>query len=111
MNKDEILEKSRNENKNQDIYEKDVLIKAGNIGGISGAVIGVIMYCVQIFLGGGPNYALGAMIFGTYAAVFMVKAVKLKRKREIVVAVMYSLATLMLAAAHIYNVVTASAII
>ena len=42
MNKEEILAKSREENKNQDIYEYDVLKSAGSIA----TRIGLILCCL-----------------------------------------------------------------
>lgn len=111
MNKEEILEKSRQENKNQDVYEKEVLIKAGNIGAITVVILCLILYCLQIFLGEGADYGLVALFFGLEAAIFTVKGIKLKRKHEIILAAMYIIFTLAASAAHIYNLIAASTIL
>ena len=55
MNKDEILERSRRENKNQDIYEKEVIIKGNRYACIAAAILATIFFVIQIFVGGGIN--------------------------------------------------------
>ena len=103
MNKEEILAKSRSENRDQDIYEKEVLVLAGNNAAIVGCLLTLLFFVVQIFAGKGLNYGLWSIIFGIQAGVFTTKAVKLKRKHEITLAVMYIIMTVAFAAAHIYN--------
>ena len=44
MNKEEILERSRQENKNKDIYVDEINIKGGNIATIVGLIL------LQLFL-------------------------------------------------------------
>ncbi len=102
MDRNEILAKSREENKNRDVHEKEVLIEGGNIGAITAVVLSTIFFVVQILLGKGMNYALYAVVFSILAASFIVKAVKLKRKHEIAVAVIYVLLTILLSIGHIY---------
>lgn len=111
MNKEEILAKSRKENKDQDIYEKEVLKEAGNAGAICASVLCLIFFATQIFVGEGTNYGLWAIIFAIQAGGFTVKAVKLKRKHEIVIAIMYVVVTLMMAAGHMYNLISSSTIL
>lgn len=111
MNKEEILAKSRKENKDQDIYEKEVLKLGGNAGAVTAAILATIFFVVQILVGGGMNYGLYAIVFSVSATGFTVKAIKLKRKHEIVVAIMYIILTLLSSTAHIYNLITASTIL
>ncbi|MDY5911196.1 MAG: DUF6442 family protein [Inconstantimicrobium porci] len=108
MNKEEILAKSRKEHKDQDIYEKEVLKEAGNVGAISACVLCLIFFCAQIFTGGGTNYGLWAIIFAIRGGEFFVKGIRLKRKHEIVLAVMYIVITLAMSTAHIYNLLSAA---
>ena len=103
MNKDEILEKSRKEHKNQDVYEKSVDVKAGNIAAISAAVLCLILYGVQVFTGNGANYGMCAVLFMLQAADHTVKAVKLKRRQNIIFAVFYIAVTVATSVAHIIN--------
>lgn len=111
MNKGEILERSRKENKNQDVYEKEVMKEGGNIGAVVAAILATIFFVIQIFLGEGMNYGLYAVVFSIPAAGFIVKAVRLKRKREVVAAILYAIAVLVFSAAHIYQLFTTSTIL
>lgn len=63
MDKEEILEKSRKENKNQDIYEKDVIIQGNRYACIAAAVFATVFFVVQILIGRGMNYGLYAVVF------------------------------------------------
>lgn len=94
MNKEEILEKSRKENKNQDIYEKEVLKIGGNAGAVTSMILATIFFIVQILVGEGMNYGLYAIVFSVSATSFTVKAIKLKRKHEIAAAIAYITITL-----------------
>lgn len=111
MNKEEILEKSRKENKNQDIFEKEVMREGGNIGAIVAAILATIFFVIQILVGEGMNYGLYAVVFSIFAAGFVVKAIRRKRRHEIAVAILYIIATLMFSAAHIYQLFAASTIL
>jgi hypothetical protein len=111
MNKEEILEKSRQENKNQDVYEKEVLRMGGNAGAVTAIALATIFFAIQVFVGEGMNYGLYAIVFSVLGTGFVVKAIKLKRKHEIAVAIAYILLTLLLSAAHIYNLITTSTIL
>lgn len=106
MNKEEILEKSRSENKDQDLYEKEVMKDASQAGVLTAGVLATIFFIIQIFAGGGMNYGLYSIVFAINSATFIYKAIKLKRKHEIFVAIAYTLLTLVFASAHIYNLVT-----
>ena len=107
MEKDEVLAKSRKENKNKDIFESEVIKEGTNTGAITAGVLATIFFTVQIFTGGGTNYGLYAVAFSIPAATFVVKAIRLKRRHEYALAAFYVIFVLLLSAAHIYNLVTA----
>lgn len=102
MSKDEILAKSRNEHKDQDVFEKEVLKEAGNVGAITATILCIIFFIVQILVGGGTNYGFWAIAFSVFAASFTVKAIRLGRKHEIVIAVMYIGLTILSSVAFFY---------
>ncbi|MDP4120277.1 MAG: DUF6442 family protein [Bacillota bacterium] len=110
MNKENILAKSRNENKDMDVYEKEVLKEAGNVGAIVAAVLCGIFFAIQIFLRKETNWGLWAIFFSIQAAVFTVKAIRMKRKHEIVVSIIYIAATLAMSAMYIYSLIVSSTI-
>ncbi|MDE6659617.1 MAG: hypothetical protein K2K01_05845 [Eubacterium sp.] len=103
MNKEEILAKSRNENQNQDLYEKDVIIKSGQIATTVMMAICFLFFLLDAFIKDNTNYGFMAIIFSTQATIFTVKAIKLKRKHEIIMAIAYSLLTICFIAYHIYK--------
>lgn len=111
MNKDEILERSRRENKNQDIYEKEVIIKGNRYACIAAAVLATIFFVIQIFVGGGINYGLYAVVFSMPMAGFWMKYAKLRKKHELLVAICYTVGVLLFSAAHIYQLISASQIL
>ncbi|MEN6410719.1 MAG: DUF6442 family protein [Anaerolineaceae bacterium] len=111
MKKEEILEKSREENKNQDVFEKEVMRDAGNIGAVVAVILATIFFVIQILLGEGMNYGLYAIVFSVTATGFIFKSIRMKRKHEIVVAVIYTIAVLGFSAAHICNLFAASTIL
>lgn len=109
MEKDQILEKSRKENKNRDIYEKEILKEGRNIGAATAGILATIFFVIQILTGGGINYGLYAVVFSIPAAAFTVKAFRMKKKHEIFIAAIYIIFVLLLSASHIYNLVTSQA--
>lgn len=99
MNREEVLAKSRKENEGIDEFEKEVLREGRSAGAAAAAVVAFLLFIVQICLDKGQNYGLYAVL----VTMFSVKAVKLKRKHEIVLAAFYTLFALLLAAAHIWQ--------
>ena len=111
MNKEEILERSRKENKNQDVFEKDIIIKSNRYACIASAILATLFLVVQIFTGGGINYGLYAVVFSMPMAGFWYKYLTLHKKHELFVAICYTAMVFMLTAAHIYNLISASTIL
>ncbi len=106
INKEEILAKSRKENKDKDLFKIEVQVNAGNVGAIAGVILATVFFVTQSLLGDGLDFGLYAIIFSIPAAGFIVKAIRMKRKRDIVLSIIYTLATLILSVAHIFNLIT-----
>ena len=111
IDKEKILELSRKENKNQDIYEKEVLVAGNKYSCIVAAILATVFIIIQIFVGGGMNYGLYAVVFSMPMAGFWVKYIKLHRKHELAVAVLYTICVVFMSAGHIYNLITSSTIL
>ena len=62
MNKDEILAKSRAENKNKDVYEQEVLKQASRSAVVVQMALATLFFVTQIFTGGGVNWGLWALV-------------------------------------------------
>lgn len=111
MNKEAILAASRKENKNQDIYEKDVIIKGNQYACAASAFLATLLLVIQIFTGGGINYGLYAIVFAMPMTGFWYKYAKLRKRHELFLAIGYTLIVLLFSAKHIQGLLSASAIL
>ena len=97
MNKEEILERSRAENKGTDDREKQVLIKAGQIaftvGGVMCMLIALFNSILSMVDHGGTRAdpKLNTMLWSIYlsmlGSLFLYKYIKLKKKHELFLAI------------------------
>lgn len=111
MKKEEILEKSRNENKNRDLYEQEVSKQSSTVAFIVMMILATVFLAAQIFTGGGTNYGFHAVVFSGLMAAYWVKWLKLRQRLDLIVALAYTIVVLMASAAHLYNLITASTIL
>lgn len=91
MNKDEILERSRKENKNQDEMERDAFAKAGlRACGVGGLVCAFIILLEAIFdkLGNQVTAATWAVYLSMTGTMLLMKYVRLKKKHELIFGVL-----------------------
>lgn len=105
MNKNEILEKSRNENKNADPYEMEVNAKALSHGMWSALLVCVIITFIKFIKEDEFDYSILAMIWVLNAVTYTYKAVKLKEKKFIQVAVCYDIVAVIWTAVAILQIV------
>lgn len=111
MNKEEILEKSRAENRNKDIYEKEVLKQASTSAVIVMMILAASFFVVQIFVGGGTNWGIWALVFSANMTTFWVKYINLHREHELVIAITYTIFVSTCSIGHIYDLIVSSAIL
>ena len=111
MDKEEILEKSRAENKNKDIYEQEVLKQANTSVVLVMSVLAAVFFVVQIFVGGGMNWGMWALVFSASMTTFWVKYIKLRRKHDLVMAIAYTVIVATAFGYHISNLVASSTIL
>lgn len=93
MNKDEILAKSRSENKKQDEYQSEVNKISMRVGMLTVAAVCVILMAVEYFVYGecSPGYIV--IITVVNAALNLYKGIKLKDKTFIIGGIIWSAAT------------------
>lgn len=111
MKKEEILNKAKEENKSEDLYEKEVLVKAGNYGAIVAVSLATIFFIIQIFAGKGMNYGLYAIVFSITATNFTYKYIKLRQKHELYLSIFYILFVLLLSVVYIINIINSSILV
>lgn len=103
MNKEEILAKSREENKNRDIYGQEVSKLANSVAVVVMLVLAAVFFIVQIAVGGGKNYGLWALVFGADMANHWVRYIKLRLGGELLAALIYTAIVVLLSVCHIYS--------
>lgn len=95
MNKNEILEKSRNENKKADPYEMEVARKGYEYGMKAGYTLASILFIIHYCQGQGLDYELFAIALAANAISTFYTAIKLKEKKYIIPAVCFGIAVIM----------------
>ena len=90
MNKEDILAKSRKENKNKDIAELEVIDQASKIAGRVGMLVCCIIAILEVIFLGKPNLSTWAIYFSILAALMIVKYIRLRRRHELWITVLYS---------------------
>ena len=109
MNRDEMLAKSRSENKNKDVYEQEVLKQASRSAVVVQMALATIFFVTQIFAGEGINWGLWALVFSANMTLPWVKYVKHRRKHVLTVAIAYTLLLPVLSGYYIYNMIASFA--
>ena len=91
MNKDEILAKSRAENKNKDVYEQEILKQASESAVVVQMVLATIFFVTQILVDNGTNWGLWALVLSANMTIYWVKYIKLYRKFDLLMAIIYTI--------------------
>lgn len=91
MDKDEILEKSRQENRNRDLEELEVQKRASSIGMFVGVFLCGLVEILGAVFDSGPMMELWFVFFGVLGTVFAVKFAKLRKKHELALCIVYYL--------------------
>lgn len=111
MKKEEILEKSRKENKNKDLQEIEIERKSAVIVAISIAVLSIVFYALEIAIKGTTNYGLYSFICIYNTIVFGYKGIKMKNKANIFAGIIWLLLTGLCIFLYIDNLIVTSTII
>lgn len=111
MDREEILQKSRAENKNKDIYEQEVLKLANAATVIVMMSLATLFFAVQIFVGGGTNWGIWSVVFSANMTTFWVKYWKLRRRHELAMAILSTVIVSFFSAEHIYHLIASSTIL
>lgn len=88
MNKDEILEKSRKENKAQDERERLTLAQAGRIATAVGGCVCAVIILLDAVLSDAPSFAAWAVYLSMTGTTLLVKFIKLRKKHELIFGVL-----------------------
>lgn len=105
MDKDDILAKSRAENNGNDEYERQVLEKAGKLAAQVGMVVCCIIAMTSVLVTERVNSACWVIYFSIYATLFWTKYRHLKRRHELMLAVISTAVGLLFAGLFIREMI------
>ena len=89
MDKDEILAKSRKENKDRDFVEAEVLNKANGYAFSAGVLISSLLSVLHAIFQDSVDYAVWTVMFGMMSTIMLVKFHKLKKRHELLMGLGY----------------------
>lgn len=89
MDKEEILKKSREENKDRDFVEAEVLGKANGVGLGVGMLVCSLLSVLHAIFRDGPDYSAWTVLWAAYATVSLFKYAKLRRRYELFFGLVY----------------------
>lgn len=90
MDRDEILKRSREENKDQDLVDLEVLHRANNIALSVSMLICALISVLHAVFRDSPDYAVWIVQFGMLSTVMLVKFAKLRRRHELLLGLLYA---------------------
>jgi hypothetical protein len=111
MDKESILKMSRQENKNQDLFEKETTTFAAKIAAVASAILGCIFFFAGIMIKGEQNYGFFALIASTNAVLFLTRGIKLKRIIDILAGILWTIVTVLCSVSFICSLVATSTIL
>lgn len=94
MNRDEILLKSQMENRGQDVAGLEVSKACILVGWIVAVVLLAIVSVVDAFVYERVNNEIFFAVMAGCTAIFLLKYLKLRKRHELVIAVVYAFASL-----------------
>ena len=94
MNKEDILQKAREEGKGIDLSDIDAQKKGTYIAYMVGIIVILIWNIVEQIVYNKINYGGNMVIHSMLFTVFLVKYIKLKKKHELMILILYGFATI-----------------
>ncbi len=106
MDREEILRRSRGENKDRDLFRDSVYLRAGSVSSLVALVLATVFFIVDTVISGVYNWGLYVIIVSFSATSSIVIASSTKSKRATVLAVLYTFAAVLLSAIYIYQLLS-----
>ena len=104
MDKDEILERSRKEHKDMDLVELEVINKANMIANVVGMMVCVALTLIHGALQKRMDNSAWTVMFSIMSTVMLVKYVKLRRRHELMIGLIYLLCAVIFFAYYLRDV-------
>lgn len=109
MNREEILQASRNENKNKDLAELEVVYQAGVHAARAGAMVCCIVSVLSSALAHMLLYSPWVIYFSIITTQWLVRFIKIKRRSDLVLAVLFFCLTVLAFVGFVYRLLEVSA--
>ena len=111
MRKEEILAKSREENKKNDPYLVEIQRRSSSFSGLVVVLLSTILFTIQLAMDKGFNFGLYAVAFAYGATDFLVRYFYLRRRREVIFGAIYLVITIVLIILHIAQLVSGTKVV
>ena len=108
MDKDEILERSRKENKDMDFVELEVINKANKIANVVGMIACAALTLIHAALQKRMDNSAWTVMFSILTAVSLYKYHKLRRWHELMIGLIYLFITILFFVWYLRDVVGVS---
>lgn len=107
MNKEEILEASKRENKRKDLYAIEVDSNGTKLAGIIGVVLTTVLCTLEIILKGTRNDGIFAIAAAFIAVTSLYRGSKIKRVSSIVAGIIWTIFAIALCVPYVTALVSA----
>ena len=89
MDKEEILARSRKENKDRDFVEEEVTNKANSIAFSVGIFMCSLLSVLHAIFRDSPDYSVWVVMWAIASSVFLYKYYRLRKRHELVLGLVY----------------------
>lgn len=89
MEKDEILKASREENKNKDLAELEVVSQAGSVAARVGATVCCLISLLSSLIAKTMLYSPWTIYFSIMGTQWLVRFIKLKKKSDLMIGIVF----------------------
>ena len=89
MDKDEILARSRKDNRDRDFVEAEAMVKANEAAFIAGVLLCSLLSVLHAIFQDSVDYAVWTVMFGMMATIMLAKFVRLRKRHELLLGLGY----------------------
>lgn len=89
MDKEEILAKSRAENKDRDFVEAEALSKGNAVAFTTGVMLCSLVSVLHAIFKDSVDYGVWTVMFGMMSAIMLTKYARLKKRHELLIGLVY----------------------
>ena len=103
MEKEEILQAAQQENSGKDLADLEAQKKGANIGFAVGVFVVNLLVLIEYFITDRINVGYYVIWLAMEAALFIYKFIKLKKKHELIISIIYVVGLALAITAYVFN--------